>query len=169
MRVLSWHAHLPGGRPKGLPYSNLEELVGRGLAPAALEVSTPCKARSPGCAAPSTDGRPRGSPLQGCKNACKARKPRAAQCAAPTEIGKRLRIRRPPEPHLSPTHAKGARNKKSFRFPIFVYKSRRRRPPTQSPAKRVCVGEDTRPRASVSERNRPKGGSWRGDGARERA
>ena len=95
MRVLSWHAHLPGGRPKGLPYSNLEELVGRGLAPAALEVSTPCKARSPGCAAPSTDGRPRGSPLQGCKNACKARKPRAAQCAAPTKIGKRLRIRLP--------------------------------------------------------------------------
>ena len=106
MRVLSWHAHLPGGRPKGLPYPNLEELVGRGLAPAALEVSTPCKARSPGCAAPSTDGRPRGSPLQGCKNACKARKPRAAQCAAPTEIGKRLRIRRPPEPHLSPTATK---------------------------------------------------------------
>ena len=61
-----------------------------------------------------------------------------------------------PEPHLSPTHAKGARNKKSFRFPIFVYKSRRRRPPTQSPAKRVCVGEDTRPQASVSERNRRK-------------
>ena len=30
---------------------------------------------------------------------------------------------------------------------------RRRRPPTQSPAKRVCVGEDTRPQASASERN----------------
>ena len=31
---------------------------------------------------------------------------RAAQCAAPTEIGKRLRIRRSPEPHLSPTTTK---------------------------------------------------------------
>ena len=79
-----------------------------GECPAVLEVSPPCKARPPGRAVLAADGRPQGSPLQGCKNVCKARKPRAAQCAAPTGTKKRLRIRRPPEPHLSPNISKGA-------------------------------------------------------------
>ena len=34
--------------------------------------------------------------------------PRAARCAAPTNIRKRLRLCRPPEPHLSPNTSKGA-------------------------------------------------------------
>ena len=43
--------------------------------------------------------------------------------------------RRPPEPHLSPTRPKGA----LLEYPQL---GRRRRPPTQSPAQRVCVGEE---------------------------
>ena len=109
---------IPGGRPKDLPYPNLEdswETCRAGLAPAAVEVSAPSvgrddlgappakspppvRARPPGRTVPPTGGRPQGSPLQGCKNVCKTWNPRAAQCAAPAEIKKRLRIRRSPEP-----------------------------------------------------------------------
>ena len=134
MRVLSWHAHLPGGRPKGLPYSNLEELVGRGLAPAALEVSTPCKARSPGCAAPSHGRTTARVAPTGLQERMQGPETPGGPVCRPYENRETSQDTPSPEPHLSPTHAKGARNKKSFRFPIFVYKSRRRRPPTQSPS-----------------------------------
>ena len=52
-------------------------------------------------------GGPRASPTQTRKICGKpVRLGRATARVAPTEIGKRLRIRRPPEPHLSPTATK---------------------------------------------------------------
>ena len=77
----------PSGRPKGLPYPNL-------------------------------------NPVQSCRRG-------GSQTRPPS-----------PEPHLSPTRPKGA----LLEYPQL---GRRRRPPTQSPAQRVCVGKE--------EHGRPKG------------
>ena len=53
------------------------------------------RARPPGRAAPPMDGRPRGSPLRGCKNVCENWILRAVRCAASMGIRKRFRLRRP--------------------------------------------------------------------------
>ena len=102
-----------GGSPKGLPYTKNETSPVSAVGAAHLGRPSfvghgACRARPPGRAVPPTDGRPRGSPLQDCKNVWEAWKPQAAQCAAPTEIRKRLRLRRPPEPNLGPANPKGA-------------------------------------------------------------
>ena len=96
----------PVGRPKGLPCAKLGvfRLFCRGGAcPFRLwRFLLLCRARPTGRTASYTDGRPQGSPLQDGENMWEAWKPRAAQCAAPTKLERRLRIRRSPEPHLSP-------------------------------------------------------------------